>query len=67
MGASMETDNGTFPDTPSCCRALTSCCDVSPRGSTLETENAALTCPVKIASGKFHGLMHTNAPRPRSR
>jgi hypothetical protein len=25
---------------------------------------AAATCPTKIASGKFHGLTHTNGPRP---
>ena len=27
--------------------------------------SAATTCPMKIASGKFHGLMQTNTPRPR--
>ncbi len=25
-----------------------------------------MICPVKIASGKFQGLMHTNTPRPCS-
>ena len=29
--------------------------------------NAAVTWPVKIASGKFHGDIATNTPRPRSR
>ncbi len=31
----------------------------------LPATSAAATCPVKIASGKFHGLMQTNTPRPR--
>ncbi len=32
----------------------------------LPAARAAATCPAKIASGKFHGLMHTNTPRPAS-
>jgi hypothetical protein len=32
----------------------------------LPAASAAAICPVKIASGKFHGLMHTNTPRPVS-
>ena len=32
----------------------------------LPAASAAATWPVKIASGKFHGLMQTNTPRPRS-
>ena len=30
----------------------------------LPVASAAATCPRKIASGKFHGLMQTNTPRP---
>jgi hypothetical protein len=33
----------------------------------LPAASAAATWPVKIASGKFHGLMQTKTPRPRSR
>ena len=32
----------------------------------LPAASAAVTWPRKIASGKFHGLMQTNTPRPRS-
>ena len=32
----------------------------------LPAMSAAVICPVKIASGKFQGLMHTNTPRPCS-
>lgn len=32
----------------------------------LPAASAAAIWPVKIASGKFHGLMHTKVPRPRS-
>ena len=32
----------------------------------LPATSAAVIWPVKIASGKFHGLMHTNTPRPCS-
>ena len=32
----------------------------------LPAASAALTCPVKMASGKFHGLMQTKTPRPCS-
>ena len=32
----------------------------------LPAASAAATWPMKIASGKFHGLMHTNTPRPCS-
>ena len=32
----------------------------------LPAASAAVTCPAKIASGKFHGLMHANTPRPCS-
>ena len=32
----------------------------------LPATSAAVICPVKIASGKFHGLMQTNTPRPCS-
>ena len=30
----------------------------------LPAASAAATWPVKIASGKFHGLMQANTPRP---
>ena len=32
----------------------------------LPAASAAATWPVKIASGKFHGLMQANTPRPCS-
>ena len=32
----------------------------------LPAPSAAVIWPVKMASGKFHGLMHTNTPRPCS-
>ena len=31
----------------------------------LPAASAAATCPVKIASGKFHGLMQTTGPSAR--
>jgi hypothetical protein len=31
----------------------------------LPATSAAVTWPMKIASGKFQGLMHANTPRPR--
>jgi hypothetical protein len=33
----------------------------------LPAASAAAIWPVKIASGKFHGLMQTKTPRPTSR
>ena len=30
----------------------------------LPAARAAVTCPAKIANGKFHGLMQANTPRP---
>ncbi len=33
----------------------------------LPATSAAATWPRKIASGKFHGAMHANTPRPASR
>jgi hypothetical protein len=33
---------------------------------TRSAASAAETCPTKMASGKFHGLMHTHTPRPHS-
>ena len=32
----------------------------------LPAARAALTCPVKMARGKFHGLMQAKTPRPCS-
>ena len=39
-------------------------CPAGLANTALPAASAAATCPVKIASGKFHGEMHANTPRP---
>ncbi len=75
----------TSAGTPASCRIATACAATSGVSSAgfastvLPAASAAATCPVKIASGKFHGLMHATgraarcvalesvrAPAPRS-
>ena len=59
--------------TPAACssftasRATPGVCSAGLATTALPVLSAAATCPTKIASGKFHGLMHTHTPRPRSR
>ena len=56
---------------PASCRmrtasaAISGVCSAGLATTLLPAASAALTCPRKIASGKFHGLMQTNTPRPR--
>ena len=58
--------------TPASCKswvarkATIGVCSAGLASTGLPAANAAATCPVKIASGKFHGLMQANGPRPRS-
>ncbi len=57
--------------TPASCRmrtasaAISGVCSAGLATTALPATSAALTWPRKIESGKFHGLMHTNTPRPR--
>jgi hypothetical protein len=39
-------------------------CSAGLASTVLPVASAAATCPMKIASGKFHGLMQTQTPRP---
>jgi len=39
-------------------------CSAGLATTALPAASAAVICPVKIASGKFHGLMQTKTPRP---
>ncbi len=41
-------------------------CSAGLATTALPAASAAAICPVKIASGKFHGEMQANTPRPRS-
>ena len=58
--------------TPASCSSLTKRAAISGVGSAgfattaLPAASAAVTWPAKIASGKFHGLMQANTPRPCS-
>ena len=45
--------------------AISGVCSAGLATTALPAASAAATWPVKIASGKFHGLMQTNTPRPR--
>jgi hypothetical protein len=47
--------------------AISGVCSAGLATTVLPATSAAATCPVKIDSGKFHGLMHTKTPRPRVR
>ncbi len=42
--------------------AIKGVCSAGLASTTLPATNAAPICPVKIASGKFHGLMHATGP-----
>ncbi len=42
--------------------AIKGVCSAGLASTTLPAASAALISPVKIASGKFHGLMHTTGP-----
>ncbi len=48
-------------------KATSGVCSAGFATTQLPAASAAAICPVKIASGKFHGLMQTNTPRPRMR
>jgi hypothetical protein len=60
----------TSPGTPAACNSRTAAaatsgvCSAGLASTALPVTSAAATWPVKIASGKFHGLMHRNTPRP---
>ena len=62
----------TLPGTPASCSSLTArkavigVCSAGLASTGLPAASAAATWPVKIASGKFHGEMQANGPRPRS-
>jgi hypothetical protein len=45
--------------------AMSGVCSAGFATTVLPATSAALTWPRKIDSGKFHGLMQTNTPRPR--
>ena len=45
--------------------AISGVCSAGLATTQLPATSAAAIWPVKIASGKFHGLMQTNTPRPR--
>ena len=45
-------------------RATAGVCSAGLAATALPATSAATTWPAKIASGKFHGLMQTNTPRP---
>ena len=48
------------------CAATSGVCSAGFATTALPAASAAATCPAKMASGKFHGLMQTNTPRPCS-
>ena len=48
-------------------KATSGVCSAGLATTVLPAASAAATWPVKIASGKFHGLMQTKTPRPRRR
>ena len=62
----------TSRGTPASCRIATArapmsgVCSAGFATTALPAISAAATWPVKMASGKFHGLMHANTPRPAS-
>ena len=63
----------TSRGTPASCSRRTACiatagvCSAGFAITALPVTSAAATCPVKIASGKFHGLMQAQVPRPDRR
>ncbi len=60
----------TSAGTPACssrrtaCAATSGVCSAGFASTALPAASAAATWPAKIASGKFHGLMQVNTPRP---
>ena len=48
------------------CAAVSGVCSAGFAATEFPAASAAATWPVKIASGKFHGEMHANTPRPRN-
>ena len=52
--------------TPRAAAAMSGVCSAGLATTALPAPSAAATWPVKIASGKFHGLMQANTPRPCS-
>ncbi len=67
-GSSDSADRGTPASrSTAMARAATSgVCSAGLAATALPAASAAATCPVKIASGKFHGEMAANTPRPPS-
>ena len=63
----------TSPGTPAECKSLTvskairGVCSAGLATTQLPAASAPAICPVKIANGKFHGLMQMKIPRPRMR
>ena len=47
--------------------AISGVCSAGLASTGLPTANAALTSPMKMASGKFHGLMQITGPGVSSR
>ncbi|MCY1455840.1 hypothetical protein D9M71_730070 [compost metagenome] len=45
--------------------AINGVCSAGLASTVLPAASAAATWPLKIASGKFHGLMHTTGPSGR--
>ncbi len=48
------------------CAAISVVCSAGLATTALPAASAAAIWPVKMASGKFHGEMHANTPRPRN-
>ena len=71
-GPSAGVSCSTAAGTPASCSSRVMACAMSGVAgagfatTALPATSAAVICPVKIASGKFHGLMQTNTPRPWS-
>ena len=66
-GSSCSTSAGTPASCSSCVarKAVMGVCSAGLASTGLPAASAAATWPVKIASGKFHGLMQANGPRAR--
>ena len=70
VGPSPGTNCSTSFGTPASCSSCVArwpirlVCSAGLAITVLPAASAALTWPMKIASGKFHGLMPTNTPRP---
>ena len=72
LAPSPGTNCSTSAGMPASCSSFTACqptrlvCSAGLAITLLPAASAAATWPMKIASGKFQGLMHTNTPRPPS-